>query len=290
MDLILQYYAVLYIDVLNQRESLNKIKDIPRNETERKLVINNIRNSFGVLERVKNGIIGYMESSNKISDEYTAEEQNILRKMHGDKLCLQQIGDAFIIYFPLGENKEKISVVGLQKILFCAAISMLSSLGKGIPIRGSLVVDIGMEVSPGNIYGPVLVKAYDLETNLAQWPRIVVDRSVVQYIGFNDLPSQGIIPRNPQEELRASIAINCDSLITRDVDGNFCINYIGKFVKDFHKNDLEFFELVSLCKNFLTKEYNRFASDAPSSIASSKLAARYKNCLYFIESCLQNPV
>ena len=56
-------------------------------------------------------------------------------------------------------------------------------------------VGLGTELDNGEIYGPVLYKAYELERELPEYPRIVVGRELINYLtqlaqGHKQIPEQ----------------------------------------------------------------------------------------------------
>jgi hypothetical protein len=56
-------------------------------------------------------------------------------------------------------------------------------LEENVFVRGSIVFgEIYDEVTTGKVFGPALNTAYDLERKLAEWPRIIVDESVIQLL------------------------------------------------------------------------------------------------------------
>lgn len=48
--------------------------------------------------------------------------------------------------------------------------------------RAGVEVGLGTELDNGEIYGPVLYKAYELESKVAEYPRIVVGKELINYL------------------------------------------------------------------------------------------------------------
>lgn len=72
--------------------------------------------------------------------------------------------------------------IGLENDMY--AMSLIEYVGRliyrlwkdfGILIRGGIAVDKLIHNEDGALFGPAMVKAYDFETNLAVYPRIVLD-------------------------------------------------------------------------------------------------------------------
>src|SRR5438045_4043107 len=64
----------------------------------------------------------------------------------------------------------------------CERSLMLTSLAWGHPIRVGLDVGTGVEVERGQLYGPAVVKAYELESRAAEYPRVIVGDTLADYL------------------------------------------------------------------------------------------------------------
>ena len=61
---------------------------------------------------------------------------------------------------------------------------------EGVLIRGGMCIGEMLVADEGIVFGPGLVKAYDLESKYAVHPRIVIDRDLI-----NDAEQQAILAR-----------------------------------------------------------------------------------------------
>jgi len=90
--------------------------------------------------------------------------------------------DGVLLACPLmPERDHAVPVFGVYDILFTCAGLMLIQLASGNPIRGSVDVGTGVEAE-GELFGAALVKAYQLESEVAKFPRLAVGDALVAYL------------------------------------------------------------------------------------------------------------
>ena len=70
----------------------------------------------------------------------------------------------------------------------------LVTLVWGHPARGGLDVGLGVEIAPGEVYGAALERAYQLESEVAQHPRLVIGKELVAYLDFLTSRAAACIP------------------------------------------------------------------------------------------------
>lgn len=121
-------------------------------------------------------------------------------------------------------------------------------------------------MNDNEIYGPVVSKAYDLESKIAAYPRIVIGEEFVKYLDTHTLPGNG--ESEPHEKLRMKLASMCMSLIAIDDDGHPFIDYLGDGFKE---------HLLSECDGYIRKAYQYVIeqSEKWKKEKNSKLAFRY---------------
>jgi hypothetical protein len=94
---------------------------------------------------------------------------------------------------------------------------------KDIIVRGGLCV--GQIVANGaETFGPALVRAYELESKVAKWPRIVLDSPLLDH-----LLASPLLRRHTIREERAYI----DKLVSRDSDGQYYVDYLRGSADEF---------------------------------------------------------
>jgi hypothetical protein len=77
---------------------------------------------------------------------------------------------------------------GLHDIMLTVSAMTLGQLARGKPIRVGIDAGTGIEVDD-QLFGAGLVKAYCLESEAAQWPRIAVGNTLVMCLDSYATPS-----------------------------------------------------------------------------------------------------
>jgi hypothetical protein len=278
--LILQYYAVFYLDILNQREKIKEISEIPKTEEEKKLALEKMRGSYGLIIQIRDAINSLISMLNQRSVETPKEYHGMIGEIEGNPLRVHRIGDAFAIYFPLGSEKGKIAIFGVNKLMMAAAGIHLMSLSIGVPVRGSIAIGLCMEIGENELYGPALVRAYDIEQRDAEWMRVVVDPSVVEFINDYNLSDKGMIPKTVPDKIGSYLHDSCVEFIEIDHDGRYILDFLQP---ESLRNIPESEAVIKAAKKFLDQEYKRFKETGHDSTNAARIAHKYKMTLdYFI--------
>lgn len=122
-------------------------------------------------------------------------------------------------------------------------------LGVGIPVRGG--VTVGLLVHQNNkCFGPAMVEAYGIESEVAIYPRIVVDPRVIEY----DLQYKGKNNTVEFEEKYIKSLIEID-----ERDGCIYLDYLSQY------NEFNDFETYQWCicnvRNFIINSIQEFSSN-----------------------------
>jgi hypothetical protein len=98
----------------------------------------------------------------------------------------------------------------------------------GIFVRGGITVgDIYSD--DRMLFGPALIRAYDLERRTAKWPVLAIDPLLVEAMR-TDLPETletGIMPADPDACTKAVLRFYFETLIRKTDEGAFFLNYLG---------------------------------------------------------------
>ena len=148
-----------------------------------------------------------------------------------------------------------------------------NGLARGYPIRGAIDVAWGTEVRVGEFYGAAVSNAYDLESKVAQYPRIVVSNETVNFLEVNSL--------NPAEDsasvINRELAKLCIAFLAQDKDGYRIINYLGGAFREAVLNST-FLETYEPAANFVAKSLAEARKNQ-----DTKLTPRYEWLLeYFV--------
>lgn len=166
-----------FIDILGFRNIVSKT------ETDQELT----RGIFSVLETMKSENI-----TNELFVEFNETEES--------KKEIKEIKEMQALFSKMLVSESSIQVthfsdsivmsIGLENDM--NAMSLIEYVGRliyrlwkdfKILIRGGVSVDNLIHVENGPLFGPAMVKAYDFETHLSVYPRIVLDDTVFNIVG-----------------------------------------------------------------------------------------------------------
>lgn len=280
------YYLVAFIDVLGQKEAFRGIDAIPTEddtELQKKLVeaheqtvlfIEQFRERF---EDIFNSFMGESKSSVKVLEskkEKFDEMRKVILKHQRFSDCIQ----AFVP-FQLDEyHKYHSNVInGVYGVFTACGGMLLFSLAMKKVFRAGIEVGIGTELSNSEVYGPALFKAYELESKIAQYPRIVVGKELINYLTNLSKKSQQM-PNQEKEDIKLCkrMADKCIRMIINDVDGCPILDYLGDEFREiydrFPKDDknMSFGYIFKRAFDFVEAEFKK-----QREMGDSKLALRY---------------
>jgi hypothetical protein len=159
----------------------------------------------------------------------------------------EHFSDLVIITTPVYSPENIAFPIGLVFAeLLKLAIAQVRLIDESILVRGALT--IGNLVRSYNVvYGPGLIRAYELEHDHAFFPRIVVDKLLLRELRTN--------PALRHHDYKTEIK-EIKSLIRRDDDGLFFVDYLRAIESELRDYD-SYFEFLSthreLVKNGLRK-------------------------------------
>lgn len=274
-------YAAL-LDLMGTGAAFSKFKRLPTNDAEREQFEKAIKstlqpvNIMRALTRrcVANAPIATRALKNELPAHVCAAFQRC-------KIEPKFTSDTALLAGTLAGEGE-IPVVGLYHTLRIISLVMAFMLSEGYPIRGGLCVNIAIIRSDREYYGPVLSQAVKLEANTAKWPRIVVHKSVLEYLRYI------IAEPSASGELYSAakvIASACQAYIEPDPldeEGYFMLDFLGEVQQRNCDSDLlaEFPEMVKKIYAFAKAQAYTYSQENP------KLYRYYRNLLAYVESRL----
>ena len=209
-------------------------------------------------------ILGFKDLVNKSS--YNVELQNKLKSVveHLNKIKLRNydskyninesvgcevsnFSDSIIISYPLDRNHGG----GLFQIIMDCLYLQIELAQVGIYVRGAITSG-ALYHNERSCFGPALIKAVELEAEMAKYPRIIIEKKCL------DDGKQYVYGNNTIEFESETI----DSLITKSADNDniFFINYLVQ--------DGEFHNHEEYCR-FLLNHYKDIRHNVHSDISNS---------------------
>ena len=195
--------------------------------------------------------------------------------MNATKLQNQYWSDGLVSFCCLGDKEVRCHVNGLFHIVATAGAHCIFGLAAKRPIRGAIEIAWGAELRLGQLYGPAVARAYELESEVAQYPRIVVGEEAIKFLQRHQA-NKSLDPFSRVDQQMAEI---CLGMITRDFDGHFIINYLGNEFQAAVSNKAHL-DLYAKARAFVLAQLAEHRNNQ-----DTKLAMRYTRLLdYFDEN------
>lgn len=276
---LLQHYLVVFIDVLGQREALRAIKNLPVNEQEFDKFTGDIKETLGKVIAVREMFTKFFKGANvNMPDVNLAspERQDDFIAPSNFKMNFSGFSDSIIIRVPFGDdgsNEYFTAMNGVYHALAATGSLGLVALSRRIVLRAGLDVGIGTMIEDNEIYGPVLERAYYLESQLAEYPRFLIGDELERFL-FHVSRQEC---KTKQGEIAKKQAVICIGMLAKDTDGRLMLDFLGgEFVE--LADDLTKEGIFIRALNFVTSQYLRFSKEK-----NHKLSARYYRLMQYME-------
>jgi hypothetical protein len=266
-DLSFSYYLVVFIDILGQRDVLRKITGLPTNEKEKNEFILRIKESLGRVDFLRDSFKKYFEAHNAedpLEFNVPPEARALFLTSLKSEASFYGISDSIIISVPLTNKNDNCTAANGIYSAFIATCGIgLAALSTGLVMRAGLDVGIAVQINDKEIYGPALERAYHLESKLAEYPRFVVGKELIGYLGWiknqqSDSPL-GLIAKD--------IAGLCQGMIIQDTDGRAILDFLGTKVREHTENAIDK-EIFVKARNFVALQYSKFSKDDDDKLSS----------------------
>src|SRR3990172_7143487 len=278
-NFLFQEYLVVFFDHLGQRENLRKITGLPTNEIEKQKFIEITKESIGRVLHIRNAFKNYFEAA----ASYTPNV-NFVPSEHQDEFLSSQkkaavsfygISDAIIIAVPLMSTDENCAAINGIRDAFVATCGIgLLSLSVHVPMRAGLDVGVATQINNKEIYGPALESAFYLESKLAEYPRFLIGKELINYLLW--VENQKCNTRIG--EVAKETAKYCRQMVIQDTDGRYMLDFLGEKIKEASEDVIDP-NLVASAFNFVIEQYKKYLKDE-----NDKLASRYYKLLRYFQS------
>lgn len=271
-ELFISNYCACFIDLLGQRDALKGQNILPLNESEddRKKFLMTLKHSIGAidnLQRQADIFIRGADDAFSIRDQLSEEEKLIYDKMKSPKPKQQRWSDGLVFYHSLNTRDEECPMNAVFEIFILAGALCFLGLASKQPIRGAIETSWGVELHNNELYGAVVANSYELESSVAQYPRIIVGQHTMSYL--NAYLAEPPEPEKTLNVYNHYLAVLCINMTVVDQDGHHILNYLGKDFKDniFREGSKD---LYNKAYEYICEQYEIHKSNK-----NSKLALRY---------------
>jgi len=230
-EFIADHYLVAFIDVLGQSSAVLEGDAYPpaTNDMQRKKARLKENSEYIVTLRdlFKKHYKKYRKNKDVFEGLNDRQKKNE-QIMRAFKAEIKGVSDSMIINVPL-ENKTDncIPVNNILATIQGICLIYNYSMSQQKPIRGGVDIGLGIRLGESEVYGSALVKAYQLETEKAGYPRVLIGESLWQYLNYVENQNA-----KTQYGIRAKkLAKQCKSYIKKS-NNHFFIDVIGEAVKN----------------------------------------------------------
>jgi hypothetical protein len=274
-----EHWAVGFLDLLGQRAALRKMDFMPDTRDQAKVaqLIEAVRGSVGVVRefhrlydlfRAGEPLPRYVDPFQNLP----AEAQQLAREWRSCKIRSARFSDGLVVYSSLVRSPEHTPMRAVFDLIAVSGTLMLMSLAMGHPIRGGLDVGTGTEVEDGQLHGPAVVKAYELESIWAEYPRVVVGKTLADYLQVKAKQTGDLTI-----QYEAQVATSVREMLSQDADGQTIVDYMGKTFKDKISKVVDR-GLIHKAQQFAERSLRDFEAKG-----DEKLASRYGRLVRYFE-------
>ena len=178
-----------------------------------KVALVTYRDILGFKELVNTQTAGEISRIIRVFKEETQPDQFKLKLAGFQKEDFANFSDLMIISIPLRNPNAFPQGKLFSHLLHLARAQAILICGHRIVVRGGVTVG-NMVRSRGQLYGPGIVRAYELESEVANSPRIVVGQEVLKELRMN--PGLWVHDRKTDEQ-------SVRDLLCRDADGHYFV-------------------------------------------------------------------
>lgn len=265
-------YVVAFIDLLGQRAALRDqgLLHTVSSEIFDQQFLQKIKSSVGSIAVLQERASDMMEAMRAREDSALRQSLPEERRAEWDEgyrpvLKSQNWSDGLMFFTPVADKLARCPTLGVYQILALTGALCFMGLASAKPLRGGIEIAWAMELNQGELYGAALARSYELESEVAGYPRIVVGPELIRYLDVQSL--------NPGADIYAAInrqmADICRSMLIEDDDGHWIVHYLGSGFRMAVTTESHV-ELVNRARQFIREQLKEHRSKK-----NTKLAFRY---------------
>lgn len=204
-------------------------------------------------------------SDSPLRTSLSPEQQNVWDQLRQTRIITQRWSDGIVAFVSLGDQEIKCPMNGIFSLLGLAGTLCFLGLATKHPVRGGIEIAWGVELRPGELYGPVVARAYELESEVAGYPRMVVGPEMLKYLRFHAANQES----DHFSALNRELAKLCLEMLLLDTDGFAIVHYLGEQFRD-AISQAHHGELFDEAGKYVAEQLKRYRENG-----DSKLAIRY---------------
>lgn len=272
-------YVVAYLDIMGQKDSLKLLPKVLLEDTESKSYLPKIEETYGKIHQIrsliKDYLVGMQDQKTKrkghesFYNNLTPEQCKKIEEMWSP-IEFRYFGDSIAVYSKLTNTGGMLSVNPIYAILLGIGINMTMGFSNHIVLRGGIDIGIAIDWEEFGIYGSALYSAYELESTIADYPRIILGKELINYLSY----WQNNNGTDFTSRLNKQVANQCFSFICEDYDKRLIVDYLNDNMLNMYGQAEQNNILQSSVKkgfDFVEKEYKGFKVKG-----NLELSRRYK--------------
>ena len=185
-EIIAANYCISFVDILGQRDEYKGEGFLPQSKNEIEFFLNKIKKTINPIYTLQKDSSKYWERAlsykGTLKNTLSEAQQKQYDQIREIKVNQQRWSDGMVFFVALNQENVKCPITGVFYILGVVGGLCFVGLSRKHPIRGSLDISWGVELHPGELYGAAVANAYEIESKVAQYPRIVIGERVVDYL------------------------------------------------------------------------------------------------------------
>ena len=231
----IENYCALFVDLLGQRNALSGQSLVPDTSSKEKKeeFLSIVKQSIGAIDSLHNSAYEFIDSDSGIStirDMLSVPEQALYDEMKKSVPKYQRWSDGLVYFSSLETKTKKCPMNAVSKIFMLSGMLCFLGLASKYPIRGAIEIAWGVELHENELYGAVVANSYDLESKVAQYPRIVIGEKTIEYLkAFSQIE---IDADDKLSLYNKNMARLCLSMTAIDQDGHHIVDYLGQSFTD----------------------------------------------------------
>lgn len=255
-DMQLGYWVVAFIDILGFRSALKALscpppsppQDSPQAQALRDAaikVINTRRNLVGVVKNFMKHQRTPLHSP--VPTTVPKRWRGVAKSWRNVQIGMANFSDSVMFSVSLTPSGQHVlSMRAINTVLIACCGAMLFQLARGhdnwtstLPVRGGIDVDFGIEAAdhpidgdperpPVHLYSAAGAIAYDLESTVAEYPRIIASEKFMELLETFATPQED----HPTIKANLGFARKNQQFFVRDLDGAATLDFLGPAFRD----------------------------------------------------------
>jgi hypothetical protein len=228
-------YLVAFIDLLGQREALRGQGILPSVDTPdahdafKQTAIRSV-GAILALHRTSEDVLKGYENRNfdHLREVLPPDSHEILDDLAAGSISTQRWSDGLVHYYCMRGSNVVRDLAAYYALFTRTGSTALIGLARQQPVRGGIEVSWGVELHKNELYGAAVANAYEIESSVAQYPRIVIGKYAIDYLRH--------VSQQPGDSIRTrferGFATEVLDLTFQDYDGSYCVHYLSyKFME-----------------------------------------------------------